>query len=279
MQKIIFLLTLFVIGCTERGHPEPKPTTPCPIEKEAKPSPEKPEPKEIRVNICLNGDVKKGDYSVSQRAVKTIAKAGGNPIHITPGFNIQHLPRDCDGVILTGGADINSARYKEAPTLSELMDKRRENFDFAIAGKAIAEKIPLLGICLGMQEIWVTLGGTLIQDIPSETSGKVDHRKHHEVFLRTETRLYSIFQTNTLSVYSNHHQALDHLDRHDNSLKITAEAAGGIVEAIESPDPDRFLIGVGWHPERTQDDLNGYKLFEAMIRWIKNNNTRPTNVL
>jgi putative glutamine amidotransferase len=121
---------------------------------------------------------------------------------------------------------------------------------------------PLLGICLGSQWINVAHGGSLVQDIPSEFN--VNHRDvTHAVQLAPKSRLRAIFGEDSFEVNSLHHQAVR---KAGEGLRIAAKSPDGIVEATETTDPNRFLIGVQWHPEKLiKDDAKQAKIFAAFI--------------
>ncbi|MCA9136464.1 MAG: gamma-glutamyl-gamma-aminobutyrate hydrolase family protein, partial [Planctomycetales bacterium] len=156
------------------------------------------------------------------------------------------------------------AEYGEEPHETvQLLDDDRFQFERVLC-KAWIEKTdkPLLGICLGSQWINVASGGTLIQDIPSAIGG--NHRGvTHPIQIQPDSRLAEILGAVDVEVNSSHHQAVKDLGRR---LRITACSPDGVVEATESTDPDRFLIGVQWHPERMiPDDPCQSKLLKAFV--------------
>jgi putative glutamine amidotransferase len=153
-----------------------------------------------------------------------------------------------DCLVLRGGADINPIRYGEKPDPSlSLISTRRERFDFALVEEALRRKMPLLGICLGAQELNVVVEGDLVQDIPSEIEGFLDHRSDHQVDAVPDT-LFAEIYGESVQVHSNHHQSPD---KPGTGLRVSARAADGVVEAIEAVDRARypFLLGVQFHPE------------------------------
>lgn len=202
--------------------------------------------------------------------VRAVRQVGGIPVILpnddpSPGIIDDYLQR-LDGLLLPGGADIPPAEYKETPDPSiELLDAKRLNFEKAL-GKAWIDKThkPLLGICLGSQWINVLQGGSLVQDIPSEIGG--NHRgTTHLVKLEPGTRLHGIFAETEFEVNSWHHQAVDRAGL-GKDLKIAASSPDGVVEATETTDPTRFLIGVQWHPEKLMpDDKRQAKLLKAFV--------------
>lgn len=169
-----------------------------------------------------------------------------------------------DGLILPGGADIPPSEYGEEPHETvRLLDDDRFLFEKALSRAWIERSDkPLLGICLGSQWINVASGGSLVQDIPSEYDG-LDHRgPDHEITLEEGSRLSEIFGETEFTVNSSHHQAVKKLG---NGLRIVARCPNGVVEATETTDPDRFLIGVQWHPEKMMPDDRQGKLLGAFV--------------
>jgi putative glutamine amidotransferase len=171
-----------------------------------------------------------------------------------------------DGLLMPGGADIPPAEYGEAPDPTiELLDENRLNFEKALSKAWIQQtRKPLLGICLGSQWINVLHGGSLVQDIPTEIGG--NHRgTTHLVKLEPGTRLHTIFGEAEFEVNSWHHQAVDKAGL-GKDLKVAARSTDGVIEATETTDPQRFLIGVQWHPEKLMpDDQRQAKLLKAFV--------------
>mgnify|MGYP001817878075 CR=1 FL=1 len=198
--------------------------------------------------------------------VRALRKAGGTPVILPAAGGAQEIAdylQRLDGLLMPGGLDIPPVIYgEEAHETVELLAEERHEFERAL-GTAWIEQTdkPLLGICLGGQWINVLHGGTLVQDIPSELGG--NHRgTEHAVTLEPGSRLSAIFADTTFTVNSNHHQAVGTLGE---NLRIVAQSPDGVVEATETIDPERFLIGVQWHPERMADDQRQRKLFEAFV--------------
>jgi putative glutamine amidotransferase len=210
-----------------------------------------------------------GIASVNGEAyVRAIREAGGIPVilpdHDDGDAAISGYLEELDGLLLPGGADIPPAEYGEEPhPTAELLDANRFRFEKAL-GKAWIERTrkPLLGICLGSQWINVFHGGTLVQDIPSEIGG--NHRgTTHLVTLEPGSRLRHIFGESQFEVNSWHHQAVD---APGQDLRIAARSPDGVIEATETSDPERFLIGVQWHPEKMMpaDERQG-RLLKAFV--------------
>ncbi|MCB1097351.1 MAG: gamma-glutamyl-gamma-aminobutyrate hydrolase family protein [Verrucomicrobiae bacterium] len=199
--------------------------------------------------------------------VKAIVASGGIPIILPDaggGAPVEHYLELLDGLLLPGGDDIPASEFDEEPheTLTLIPDDRLK-FERALS-RAWIERTdkPLLGICLGCQWLSVSSGGSLVQDIPSEFG--ITHRvESHQVILEPDSQLAGIFGETKFAVNSMHHQAID---APGNMLRIVARCPDGVVEAVESTDPERFIVGVQWHPEVLMpDDKRQAKLMEAFV--------------
>jgi putative glutamine amidotransferase len=158
------------------------------------------------------------------------------------------------GLVLTGGEDVNPARYGVAPhpELGDVHDGR-DAFETALVEAARARALPTLAICRGVQILNVALGGTLVQDIPSEWKGAIAHdgdwartKRVHEVDVVPGSRLARALGTERPVVNSMHHQAIGTVAP---SLATVARAPDGIVEGVEWPNDEWWMVGVQWHPE------------------------------
>ena len=160
---------------------------------------------------------------------------------------------DCDALVLSGGIDINPERYKgnkEYPNKPERFNDMRDDLESTVFARAIDRKIPVLGICRGLQLINVLLNGTLVQDL--DTGNKTHEGgpdKEHEIQIEKDSLLYKLTGTLSGAVNSAHHQAIDKLG---DGLKISCRATDGTIEGIEWLDPKQkpFLLGIQWHAER-----------------------------
>lgn len=182
-----------------------------------------------------------------ERYEAALRRAGIEPVRITPG---RETSLDAiDGLVLTGGTDINPARYRQARAPEcEDPDDERDELELRVLAEALRRDVPVLGICRGLQLFNVAHGGTLIQHL----SGTAIHNSDlpfdeaaHPVRIAAGTRLAAIAGAGEHSVNSRHHQAVDRLGE---GLVISAVAPDGVVEAIELPDKP-FAIAVQWHPE------------------------------
>ena len=180
-----------------------------------------------------------------------------------------------DGVLLTGGHDVDPVRYNEErhPT-TEDAEPGRDELEIALAKRAIESNVPLFAICRGVQVLNVAAGGTLVQDIPSEIGHMVAHdlreprdAEAHPVRVKPGSRLAEalaseIDEHGETRVNSRHHQAIGKVAP---GLEITAVAPDGLPEAIERADRD-FCVGVQWHPENFHGSGRFSGLFERFVQ-------------
>jgi putative glutamine amidotransferase len=146
----------------------------------------------------------------------------------------------------------------------------KDETDLLVIAAAERKQIPVFAICFGMQVLNVSRGGTLIQDINSQVAGPIKHeqgpprdRPSHRIRLSENTRLSDIAGSLDTVVNSHHHQAIESTGA---NLVATAWATDGVVEALEDPRRDRFIVGVQWHPEiGWQNDLLSQRLFRAFV--------------
>jgi putative glutamine amidotransferase len=201
---------------------------------------------------------------------EAIELAGGVPLVLATTELLGLIPdmlRRVDGVLLTGGPDLNPAAYGgDRHPATRIMEIRRQAFDEGILQEACRIYLPVLAICLGIQQVNVSRGGTLIQDLPSEgygalhNSGTEDYAVH-TVRVAPDTLLERIVGTGELRVNSSHHQAVRALGR---GLVAVAHAEGELIEAVEDPSLS-FFLGVQWHPERLTNDPSHLALFQAFV--------------
>ena len=214
----------------------------------------------------------------SETYIRAVRESGGIPVVLPNTDYSEEVIADyltrLDALLMPGGADIPPSEYgEETHETVKTLDDDRFNFEKAM-GRAWIEKTdkPMLGICLGSQWINVLHGGSLVQDIPSEFD--VVHRDvTHPVTLEPDSRLARIFGEAEFEVNSFHHQAVRKVGQ---GLRIVARSPDGIVEATESTDPNRFLIGVQWHPEKLMpEDQRQAKLIKAFVEAAKESRRVP----
>jgi putative glutamine amidotransferase len=204
---------------------------------------------------------------------RAIQRAGGLPVVIppVPVEAVASLLAQLHGVLLSGGPDIHPGAYGEEPH-PELGPTWRELdiAELAVAGDAVAEGIPLLGISRGAQALNIARGGTLFQHLPEKFGRELHHPQPaegrtsvHEVKVKEGTQLYeALGAIGQLEVNSYHHQSASGLGR---GVRAVAWAPDGVVEAIEVPDAS-FAIGVQWHAESMLDNPSQLRLFGALVR-------------
>lgn len=205
------------------------------------------------------------DYLVS------ISLAGGAPViipMIADHESIRIILQAAHGVLLTGGGDIHAGAYGEAlHPESRLHDQDRDNMEMEVARQALALGMPLLGICRGLQLLNVVMGGTLLQDIPSQVPGALAHNapEHetllHPITIESDTSLARIMHATSVMVNSWHHQALKTLG---HGLRISARAEDGVVEGIESAE-GKPILAVQCHPEACTD---GFPCYLTLFHWL-----------
>jgi putative glutamine amidotransferase len=211
---------------------------------------------------------------VNSTYLNAIQQAGGVPIALPPQLSSrswERLAAGLDGLLLTGGGDIDPARFGEAPhpTLFDVAPVR-DTFEAAAARWALERQVPLLCICRGIQVLNVTLGGSLYQDVGTDPGTTLTHSQTeprdqptHKVKVRPGSRLAEVLGADEVEVNSMHHQAIKGLGR---GLTAVAWAPDQIVEGVELPDHPGFVLGVQWHPE----ELIGHseparRLFAALV--------------
>jgi gamma-glutamyl-gamma-aminobutyrate hydrolase PuuD len=220
----------------------------------------------IGINCKLVTDGEDTYYQLDRNYVRSVERAGGVPV-LMPAFKTAAEARSflnrLDGVVFTGGPDINPCRWNERKhPKAELMHEDREKSDFLALRETLKRDLPALCICCGHQELNVAMGGSLHQhlyDLPDVDRHSDGAR--HPVRIFGGSRLRDIVGKDHPTVNSWHHQSIHKVAR---ELKVTAVGDDGIIEGIES-EAHRFVVGVQWHPERMQDDRRQQNLFRALL--------------
>ena len=194
---------------------------------------------------------------------RAIQAAGGEAVLVTPEHPLDLA--DVDGLLLTGGVDVNPALYGQAPhPETEQPIDARDELETALLRQALAEDKPILAVCRGMQLFNVAHGGTLHQHLGDPRHEERQDDKSipaHEVTVQNETRLAGLIGPEA-RVNSRHHQSVDEVGA---GLTVSARASDGVVEAVERPDR-RFAVAVQWHPEdQAAEDPAQARLFEGLI--------------
>ena len=181
---------------------------------------------------------------------RSIAAAGGLPVELTRDADVEGVIERLDGLVLSGGADLDPALYGQEPEKNlQVPEVDRDEWEMELFRAARKREMPILAICRGLQLVNVAFGGTLVQHVELEDGSghpqwNVDgHTATHEVHVTpdtmTATLLPSVWAVNSL-----HHQTVETVG---DGLTVSATAPDGVVEALETPDGD--LLAVQWHPE------------------------------
>ena len=213
-------------------------------------------------------------HTLQRTYTDAVLRAGGVPVLLVPVPDPQvgALIDRIDGLVLSGGGDLDPARY--GSTTDDTMfgiDFDRDQFEIELVRVGKARRLPTLAICRGLQVVNVALGGSLIEDIPREV-GSADHtvigdevfNGHQHVSLDPTCFVAKVVGTNDLQVNSIHHQAVREVAP---GFRPVGWADDGVVEAIEFEDPEWTLLAVQWHPEYLSDadDPPSLALFKALV--------------
>jgi len=205
--------------------------------------------------------------------LESVRRAGATPLELT----LADLPADVvakvDGLMLTGGEDVDPALYGAEPHPTyRATAPGHDAFEIALVRAMLDAGKPVFAICRGMQVLNVALGGDLVQDIPSEVNGAAHHDVRepryalaHEVWTTQGSRFSTLMREKLVDgescqVNSRHHQAVKHLGA---GLEVVATAPDGVIEAVERPGT--FCLGVQWHPENFWRTGEFRPLFEGFV--------------
>jgi putative glutamine amidotransferase len=220
---------------------------------------------------AINPEYSAKNWPIYASAVEV---AGGEPVSIrisAPQAEIARTIATCQAIVLPGsGADINPSRYGQPLNGSNPADPAREAADELLLQDAFNLRKPILAICYGFQSMNVWLGGTLIQDLPTQKPSQVAHGRIqgqlpplHPVNLAENSRLRTLAHDSQPLVNSSHHQAVARLG--DNLQLAATSASDGVIEAAEMRGSS-LVVGVQWHPERSySEDLFSQRIFAALI--------------
>jgi putative glutamine amidotransferase len=195
--------------------------------------------------------------------VRAVERAGGRPLVVPPvPEGIEETVDGLDGLLFTGGSDIDPSLYGAAPhPETKRIRPHRDRAEAPLLTRALERDLPVLAICRGMELLNVVRGGTLEQHLPDRSTGVMhkiadDAYVKHEVSIKPDSRLGELLGEST-EVHSHHHQAPDEIGE---GLVEVAWALDDTVEGIEDPS-QRFAVGVLWHPEEGDDPA----VFDALV--------------
>jgi putative glutamine amidotransferase len=210
--------------------------------------------------------------------VAAVERVGGVPLLITPAHgpeSIERLLDVADGLMLSGGEDVDPGAYGQDPhPRLTTVNRDRDRMELAVVRGALERRMPVLAVCRGFQLLNVALGGTLYQDLPSQRDRGVNHEQEvainerwHGATVEPGSTLAAIFGETELHINSFHHQGIDRLAP---MLRPLVWAEDGLVEGVEAPDYP-WVVGVQWHPERGEAEMPGdrrhpdLRLFHAFV--------------
>lgn len=214
-------------------------------------------------------------YVLNHNNVQAVLRAGGLPVILPIGIeqDAQQLSTMLDGLLLTGGGDIDPMLFGEEPHkhLGDVSPSR-DLIEMTLVQEMLKKNKPILGVCRGLQIINIALGGNMYQDIYSQRDVPLlqhtqkAHRFHqsHFVQVKVGSLLESITKSEQVKVNSYHHQAVKDVPL---PLIVSGVASDGIIEAIESTE-HAFVLGVQWHPEALADNKEtaSLRLFEKFLK-------------
>lgn len=244
-----------------------------------------------RIGITMRIEIETRRFYLGRDYSEAVEAAGGVPVHIAliPKSDFADtVVADLDGVLLPGSdTDVDPAYFGEEPhpSLKKVVPEKDET-DRMVISAADKAGLPILAICYGMQALNVARGGTLIQDIGSQVDGCIKHdqgvplvRPSHSITIEPRSRLAAMKPQNSdeiLRVNSHHHQAVANLGR---DLQATAWAKDGVIECIEDIRPERFVLGVQWHPELSwSTDPFSREIFGVFVEECNENRLARVNV-
>ena len=230
----------------------------------------------VTASIRPDGDTSR--VRLTAAYVTALESAGLVPLIVPPLSNANAAAAILDsvaGLVLTGGEDVDPARYGEKRHEKiRSVNAARDATESSLIVEAKARGKPVLAICRGIQILNVALGGTLVQDIPSECGTAIAHdediprdSRSHEISVEPGSLIARAIGTERLTVNSFHHQSVK---RVADGMRITARAPDGVIEGLESTDDDWWVMGVQWHPEEMNDSPEPWDrgLFKAFAQQL-----------
>ncbi|MBC7795461.1 MAG: gamma-glutamyl-gamma-aminobutyrate hydrolase family protein [Pyrinomonadaceae bacterium] len=216
--------------------------------------------------ICITTRIDdKGNFYLRKEYAQAVSESGGIAYYlplIPTAENVLSISEDFDGLLLPGSdSDVNPLSYSQEPIPAcGHIHTLRDEMDLLLLDRCEVLNKPVLAICYGVQILNVSRGGTLIQDIQTQIPSPLKHSQGeprdlltHYINFENKSLLRNciekvVGEKDKILVNSHHHQSVDKIGR---DLMITARASDGVVEALEDTRPDRYVVGVQWHPELT----------------------------
>lgn len=230
----------------------------------------------VTASIRPDGDTSR--VRLTAAYVTALESAGLVPLIVPPLSNASAAAAVLDsvsGLVLTGGEDVDPARYGESRHEKvRFINAARDATEAALIEEARARGKPVLAICRGIQILNVALGGTLVQDISSQCHTDIGHdedsprdTRSHEISVEPGSLIAKAVGADHITVNSFHHQSVK---RVAEGMRVTARSPDGIIEGIESTDKDWWVMAVQWHPEEMTDSPEAWDrgLFKAFARQL-----------
>ena len=230
----------------------------------------------VTASIRPDGDTSR--VRLTAAYVTALENAGLVPLIVPPLSNDRAAATVLDsvsGLVLTGGEDVDPARYGEQRHEKvRSVNPARDATEAALVEEAKARGLPVLAICRGIQILNVALGGTLVQDISSQVKTDIGHdedgprdSRSHEISVEPGSLIAEAIGTEHLSVNSFHHQSVK---RVADGMRVTARSPDGVIEGIESTDKRWWVMAVQWHPEEMTESPEPWDrgLFKAFARQL-----------
>lgn len=229
----------------------------------------------IGLTMRLEADSRR--FYLGRDYCEALEALGAVPLHVPLIPNQEYIAgalENLDGILLPGSdTDVDPSAYGEEPhlRLGRVIPEKDET-DFLVLAEAEKLKMPVLGICFGMQILNVFRRGTLVQDIKSQIPNCLKHeqgvpldRASHTIQIEKKSFLLQLAASENIRVNSHHHQSIDKVGE---NLRASARAKDGVIECIEETRSDRFNFGVQWHPEHSwRTDELSKNIFETFIKF------------
>lgn len=215
---------------------------------------------------------------VNEAYTSAIAATGLVPLvlpPIDPAIALSAI-ENVAGLVITGGEDVAPAHFGQAPhPATGQPHAARDAYELALSRIAFERRIPTLAICRGAQVMNVALGGTLVQDIPSQRPSDIEHdqsqrrrERVHPVAIDAGSKLAEVIGAARMAINSSHHQSVD---RVAEPLRVTARSDDDIIEALEPREPGWWMLAVQWHPEELTETIEDWdrRLFSAFAKAVR----------